>query len=138
MDFTFDGNFKTSIVTWSELSHCLFRCTAENGFHLAANGTQTPYTRYLYCTRFRKCKRRADQTIPSPSDYRQLHIKSDRGTAPVAVPMEKMVHVVQAPAESHRSVGSMPRLTRHWLVWIHPAFSSLVDVARNDITSIPS
>jgi hypothetical protein len=73
-----NGDFETSTVTWPKLSHRPFCCAAENGFHLAANGTQSPVTWYLYYLRFRKCHRKAEYVFPVSSDYHQSYIRSDR------------------------------------------------------------
>jgi hypothetical protein len=50
-EFPFDGNFKTSKATWSELTRRLCRSAASNGCCLSSKGLLAPNKKFLFCTR---------------------------------------------------------------------------------------
>jgi hypothetical protein len=77
-EFAFDGNFKTSVATWSDLRQRLFRAAAQNGFHLFSNGGKGSD-----CLRIFLCSRGGLMNVSSskraaPGEHRVSYLRSDR------------------------------------------------------------
>jgi hypothetical protein len=78
-EFPFDGNFKTSKATWSELTRCLCRSAASNGCCFSSKGVLAPQKKLLFCTRNFVYKGSSSKST-CPSDYRSSFLKSDKQT----------------------------------------------------------
>jgi hypothetical protein len=78
-EFPFDGNFKTSKATWSELTRRLCRSAASNGYCLSSKGILAPNKKFPFCTR-NFVDEGSSSKSTCPSDYRSSFLKSDKGT----------------------------------------------------------
>jgi hypothetical protein len=78
-EFPFDGDFQTSVHTWSNLSCRLSRSAAENGYNLCQRGQNNNKNnlKTLHCTRWVKAPPSASKST-GPSDFRQSFLKSDK------------------------------------------------------------
>jgi hypothetical protein len=77
VEFPFDGNFKTSKASWSELTRRLCRSAANNGYSLQSKGVVSPDKKLLFCTRGSLYEGSASKST-CPSDYRSSYLKSDK------------------------------------------------------------
>jgi hypothetical protein len=78
-EFPFDGNFKTSNATWSELTRRLCRSAASNGHCLSSKGLLAPNKKFLFCSRNFVYEGSFSKST-CPSDYPSSFLKSDKRT----------------------------------------------------------